>query len=264
MQLCLSAQDNGTSCFPQKVEYPKIIPLKMDVWVFIMAGQSNMAGRAAIEPLDTLTNERILTINAKGEMILAKEPLHFYEPGLQGLDAGFSFASSLIKSIPASASILLIPASIGGSSINQWLGDSLRRGIRLLSNFKSKIQLGERYGVIKGILWHQGESDVKRNGENDYQKKLFIIHNQFRKYAHNRKLPIVTGGIGLFLKDSLGQQYINEVIYANAAGNKNTYLIQTDDFEHKGDKLHFNSSAQRLMGERMANKFIETLYKKIK
>jgi len=189
MELNLFTQKNGMSSLPQTVEYPKIIPLKKDVWVFIMAGQSNMAGRAAIEPLDTLPNERILTINAKGEMILAKEPLHFYEPGLQGLDAGFSFASSLIKSIPVSASILLIPASIGGSSINQWLGDSLHRGIRLLSNFKSKIQLGIRYGIIKGILWHQGEGDIKRIGENHYQKKLFIIHNQFRKYAHNRKLP---------------------------------------------------------------------------
>ncbi len=264
MQTSPDAQVNSISIFPQTVQYPKKIPSKKDVWVFIMAGQSNMAGRAAIESEDTLCNERILTINEKDEIIVAKEPLHFYEPSMRGLDAGISFSNKLLESIPPTVSILLMPAAVGGSSIKQWLGDSLHRGIMLLSNLKSKMLLGEKYGTIKAILWHQGESDATRLGVNGYQYNLFLLHNIFRTFAHNSKLPIITGGIGLFEEDNSRKKLINEAIYANAEANKYTYIIGTSDFEHKGDKLHFNSYSQRLMGERMALMFIETLQKKIK
>ena len=44
------------------------------VWVFILAGQSNMAGRGKIEAEDTISAPRILTINDKGDIIPAKEP----------------------------------------------------------------------------------------------------------------------------------------------------------------------------------------------
>jgi len=40
-----------------------VVPAKKKVWVFVMAGQSNMAGRGQVEPEDTVANERILAIN---------------------------------------------------------------------------------------------------------------------------------------------------------------------------------------------------------
>jgi hypothetical protein len=57
---------------------------KENVWVFIMAGQSNMAGRGIVEPEDTVSDKRIFSINKDGQIIIAKEPLHFYEPERTG------------------------------------------------------------------------------------------------------------------------------------------------------------------------------------
>jgi len=59
---------------------------KKKTWVFILAGQSNMAGRGVVEAEDTITHPRIKTIDKNGNIILAKEPLHFYEPTMAGLD----------------------------------------------------------------------------------------------------------------------------------------------------------------------------------
>jgi hypothetical protein len=70
----------------------KNIPDKENLWVFILAGQSNMAGRGTVEAQDTIPSERIFTINKDGEVKIAKEPLHFYEPSMAGLDCGLSFA----------------------------------------------------------------------------------------------------------------------------------------------------------------------------
>jgi Carbohydrate esterase, sialic acid-specific acetylesterase len=262
IQSALFAQNNRNRIFPQVEEYPLQQPVKNKVWVFIMAGQSNMAGRAIVEPADTLSNKRILTINAKGTVIVAKEPLHFYEPAIAGLDCGVAFARFLLQHIPDSISVLLIPAAVGGSSITQWLGDSLHRGVQLLTNLKSKVQLAKQYGTVKAILWHQGESDAKAGKVKFYQKKLSKLHSLFRTLTNNKALPIITGGIGLFANDTIYQQMINKYIYDNAAASKYTFTISTNDFLDIGDKLHFNSVSQRLMGERMAQQFINLINKK--
>ena len=124
-----------TTYFPKRIEIMSTGINKENVWVFIMAGQSNMAGRGIVEPGDTVPDKRIMSINKEGHIILAKEPLHFYEPERTGLDCGLSFAKTLIKKIPDSISILMIPTAVGGSSIKQWLEDSLYRNVKLFSNF---------------------------------------------------------------------------------------------------------------------------------
>ena len=86
--------------FPKKTEYVKDMPKKENLWVFLMAGQSNMAGRAFVEPSDTISNKRILTIDKNDKWIYAKEPLHFYEPTMAGLDCGLSFSHKILDSIP--------------------------------------------------------------------------------------------------------------------------------------------------------------------
>src|SRR6186997_3148776 len=149
-----------TTYFPKRVEVMSNNIQKENVWVFIMAGQSNMAGRGIVEPEDTVSDKRILSINKEGQIIIAKEPLHFYEPERTGLDCGLSFAKNLLNEIPDSVSILIIPTAVGGSSISQWLGDSVYRNVKLFSNFLSKLEIAKQNGIIKGILWHQGESDA--------------------------------------------------------------------------------------------------------
>src|SRR5262245_10495512 len=88
---CSGQPADRTKYFPKKVEMPAEIPVKQNVWVFILAGQSNMAGRGFVEPDDTVVVKRLLSIDKDGQLINAKEPLHFYEPNLTGLDCGYSF-----------------------------------------------------------------------------------------------------------------------------------------------------------------------------
>jgi len=253
----ICAQEASFTNFPKCTEYPKSVPAKKNVWVFIMAGQSNMAGRGVVEPMDTILNPRILSINKNGELILAKEPLNLYEPNMKGLDCGVSFGNELLKHIPDSVSILIIPTAVGGSSIDQWVGDSLHRGVKLLANFRQKVAIAKKYGKIKGVLWHQGESDAKELLVNAYSKKLKVLFYSFRKTIKNKKLPIFTGEIGTFMADNTFQIAINKSIVKNAEKDKHTFLIQTHDFTDKGDKLHFDSKSQRIMGERFAQKYME-------
>jgi hypothetical protein len=249
-------QDGRTKYFPKTVVYIQQVPAKENVWVFIMAGQSNMAGRGIVEPQDTMADKRILSIDAKGKLVYAKEPLHFYEPTRTGLDCGLSFGRSLLEKIPANITILMLPTAIGGSAIRQWLGDSSYRGVNLLSNFREKVALGKQYGKIKGVLWHQGESDANKERIPVYKDRLTELFTTFRNIIGDEKLPVFIGELGSYSNNKNEWLQINKVIHAYVTEDRYATVIKTDDFSHVGDTVHFNSAGQRMLGERFANAYL--------
>jgi hypothetical protein len=255
----LKAQnDIRTQSFPKKEVEAKNILTKKDTWVFILAGQSNMAGRGLVESQDTIPSERIFTINKNGKAIVAKEPLHFYENTLTGLDCGLSFGKAIIKEAPRRISVLLIPTAVGGSSIGQWLGDSTHRNVKLLSNFKEKVAIGKKFGEIKGILWHQGESDTNSSDAPRYSEGLGQLFKIFREAAGNENLPILIGELGGY-SDNKYWTVVNEQIHHYSATDNNTAVIKTSDLKDKGDKLHFNSEGQRILGQRFAESYLKMI-----
>ncbi|MDQ4139908.1 MAG: sialate O-acetylesterase [Bacteroidota bacterium] len=233
------------------------MPKKANTWVFILAGQSNMAGRGQVEPADTIPAEKVFTINQNGEVIMAKEPLHFYEPNNTGLGSGLSFAKTLIKQVPDSVSILLIPTAVGGSSISQWLGDSTHRNVKLLTNFKEKVAIGKSLGQVKAILWHQGESDANPNDIPLYKTRLANLLTEFREILGDKDLPVILGELGTFSKDKEEWMQINEQIRQYSATDPNTAFVRTSDLNHKGDRIHFDSEGLRLMGQRYAQAYFQ-------
>lgn len=248
--------DIRTQFFPKTEIKTGKLPRKENLWVFILAGQSNMAGRGLVEPQDTIPSERILTINQNEEIVIAKEPLHFYESSITGLDCGLSFGKTIIARVPDTISVLLIPAAVGGSSISQWLGDLTYRNVQLLTNFKQKVEIGKKYGQIKGILWHQGESDANQNDIPLYKNRLSELIVKFREIADNEKLPVLIGELGSYSMNNESWMKINEQIRLYSLTDSNTVIVNTSDLIDKGDKVHFNSEGQRILGQRFANAII--------
>ncbi len=248
--------------FPKTVDSVGKMPSRDNLWVFILAGQSNMAGRGFVEPQDTVSNKRLLTIDKNFQLVYAKEPLHFYEPHNTGLDCGVSFGRTLLQSVPDNVSILLIPTAVGGSSIQQWLGDSVYRDVKLMSNFKEKVKFANIHGVVKGILWHQGESNT--NDEENirlHAERLAQLFKIFRNITHNDKLPILVGELGSYSNNNANWQAINAILKTTVQKDANAALIETQDLKHKGDNIHFNSGGQRTMGERFAQGYLKFITK---
>ena len=234
-------------------------------WVFILAGQSNMSGRGVVESQDTITNKSINTLNKDLQLELAREPLHFYEPDLAGVGPGFAFGKELKKSVPSNVEIILVPCAIGGSSIDQWLGDSLHRGVHLYSNFKTRLDTITKIGTVKAILWLQGESDANSNGLSSYKTKLEDLFQRFRRDVENSSLPILVGEIGTYSEpESKNQNWksLNNIINDVAKEDKNTYIISSEGLTSNPDHVHYNSESQRTLGKRFANKYLNVVYQK--
>jgi len=249
--------------FPKQTVYVDSLPDKKNVWVFIMAGQSNMAGRGWVEPQDTLPDRRIISINKENQWIYAKEPLHFYQPELTGLDCGMSFARELINHLDSNTVVALLPCAVGGSSVNFWLNDSIFHGVHLKSNFIEKVELAKKQGVLKGILWHQGESDASADKIPGYESKLKKLFAFFREYAGDDSLPILVGELGAYPvseKMKTNWKSINDIIHRMAATDKYVFYIHTGDLEPKEDNIHFNSKSQRTLGQRYAEVYLKLLH----
>lgn len=248
--------------FPKQEEFPVTVPARNKVWIFLLADQSNMAGRGLVEPQDTVSNTRILTINKENKIVLAKEPLHYYEPPRTGLDCGLSFARTLLESVPKDVSVLIVPTAIGGSSIQQWLGDSTWHDVKLLSNARDKINRAKEVGMFKGILWHQGESNSNNTEETEgHAIRVSALADSLRTIIGIKDLPFLVGELGSFSKNPELFELTNKQLATFTTKDKYAALIETSDLPHKGDNLHFDGPAQREIGKRFAEAYVSKFLK---
>src|SRR3954468_2526779 len=87
--------------------------------LFLLIGQSNMAGRGPIEAQDREPIPGVYSLNKQMEWVPAIDPLHFDKPEIAAVGVGRTFAKTLL-SVNPSASIGLIPCAFGGTSLEQW------------------------------------------------------------------------------------------------------------------------------------------------
>ena len=249
-------KDIPTNHFPLAVEKAATLPAKDKFYIYLLAGQSNMAGRGFVQPADTLTSPRVLALNKNNEWVLAKEPLHYYEPTRTGLDCGLSFGKKLSALYGKEITIGLVPCAVGGSSIEQWLGDLTYRDVALYSNLIQKAKAAMQNGTIKGILWHQGESNSSGPSYRNYKKNLDAFFTKLRTDLGNKTLPIYVGELASFINRSTNRfvDSVNNDLHEFSRTDKNIYVIPTSDLTHRGDSLHFDSRSLRIMGKRFAEK----------
>jgi len=216
----------------------KEVKLSPTAEIYIMAGQSNMAGRADIMSIDTNTSESVIFLDENGKWQIAEEPLHRFEKN-RGLDCGLSFAKERLKQLPAGSQIALIPCAVGGSSIRQWLFDSVHRNQKLYTNLINRSSSTKH---ISGVLWMQGESDA-----NDSMYKYFGNQARlfFMKLRKDLKCPIYVAELPSFqpYADSINR-YIQQI--------SEIHIIKSAGLKHKGDTLHLDSESQRELGRRFA------------
>lgn len=232
---------------------------KGELWVFIMAGQSNMAGRAKIEAQDKKTDERILCLGKNNQWVTAEEPLHYYTPKISGLDCGMSFAKAVLKvKGRENIRIGLVPCAVSGASVEEWLKDQTRQNVKLFSNLESKLAIAKKEGTIKGILWHQGEANAKPKRIGKYEPRLTKMFAKLRAACGDKKVPIFAGEVGSFAKPASKKKLfsqVNQSIQKVAAKDPHTYLIKSNGLKHNGDNLHFNAPSIRELGVRYAKSF---------
>lgn len=211
--------------------------------LFLLIGQSNMAGRGKVEEQDLQTHPRIWMLNKEMQWAPAKDPLHWDKPTVAGVGLGSEFARTLAKADP-NVNIGLIPAAFGGTSLDQW-----KPGGELYKNAVARAREAMKKGTLAGILWHQGESDSSPDKIASYPTRFAAMMAQLRKDLNAPEVPLVIGELGRFRPAS---EPFNAMLPGLVPQVPHTALVTAEDLADKGDKLHFGSPALRTLGQRYA------------
>ena len=218
--------------------------------LFLLIGQSNMAGRGKVEPQDTVTNPRIWMLTKNVTWVLAKDPLHFDKPAA-GVGLASEFARTLAKADPA-ITIGLIPCAFGGTSLDQWNPKG-----QLYKDALTRTREAMKKGKLAGILWHQGESDInvrKVNPPAPYAVRFAAMIAQLRQDLDAPDVPVVVGELGRYRPTF---EAFNATLPAMVQQVPNCALATSEDLTDRGDNLHFNSASLRIFGQRYAAAFLK-------
>jgi hypothetical protein len=226
--------------------------------LFLLAGQSNMAGRGDVAAQDQVVHPRIFVLNRQLEWVPAVEPLHFDKP-VAGVGPGLAFARTLVER-DAQAVIGLIPAAVGGSPISAWEPGVTypETGAKPYDDALLRTRHALQRGVLRAILWHQGESDANPQAAPQYEARLRTLIGRFRSEFGNDRLPLVLGQLGQWPErpwDAAWKQ-VDQAHREVAASVPGVQFVSSQGLAHKGDVLHFDAAAARELGHRYAAAFL--------
>ena len=242
----MSAEADATTC-PQ--QGGRTVP-REHFHLYLLIGQSNMAGRGKMSEDDRRPAAGVYSFDANGKWVPAAHPLHFDKPSMAGVGLGIDFAMAMRREHPE-ATIGLIPCAFGGTRLNQW-----EKGDELYENAVQRAKLAERCGVLKGVLWHQGESDSTPELAPTYGKRLAEMFASLRADLGDENLPIVVGEVGRF-RTQLPTPTINAQLNAITKELPRVGCASSEELTHNGDSTHFDAPSLKQFGLRYAEQMIE-------
>jgi hypothetical protein len=231
------------------------LPAGKPVQLYLMMGQSNMSGRGVVDEEDRTSHPRVFMFTTNATWQLATEPVTHDKPKFLGVGPGLAFGKALAEKYPDTI-IGLVPCSVGGTPLSRW-----QKSGDLYSNAVHRAKLAMQSGTIKGVIWHQGESDSNPAHAKTYGARLGQMIRDLRADLNAPELPFVAGQLGEFLY-TRGSNNVAEVKMVNAAianlpqAVPHTAFVSSEKLGHKGDMLHFDAAAQRELGRRYAREMI--------
>ncbi len=221
------------------------------IQTFLLIGQSNMAGRGPLDEVPPIVNSDVQMFR-DGLWMPASEPLHTDKPAMAGIGPGMSFADALQRR--HGGTIGLIPCAFGGTALREWQpGEPL---------FTAAVQATRTAqlagGVLRGILWHQGESDSDtREDAERYDTGFWSMYHPLTEQIGGKEVPFLIGELGDFLANyapgcgfyRITNQKLKEIADSDPA----IEWVPATGLTDRGDSLHFDARSQRVFGLRYAD-----------
>lgn len=269
-----------------------LIPAEVDAapnpnfHIYIAYGQSNMAGAGPIQSGDQDPVDNFVMLSgidcgsrkggtsiklAKGQWAKAVPPMFHCQEGLSVADY---FGKTMAKEMPG-VTIGIIPVAVGGASIKlfdkaqwqpyvnsseSWLANWAKDYDPQGNDYAAIINLAKKaqeVGVIKGFIFHQGETD---GGMGNWEQIVQKTYNDMRNdLGIKEELPFVAG----------------EMVYNGACHGMSTrvnglskYFAKFGVAKSQGtgmqsDRLHFDHDGYVEMGKRYAAEMLKLIDKTV-
>ena len=260
---------NGNTSAPAPIGAKSDLVGKADLMIFLLIGQSNMVGAPKPEENDEAENPRVKVLayedcpnlgRTYNEWYTAKPPLHGC---YGGVGPGDYFGKALAAAHP-NATIGLVPLGINGVDI-----DFFEKGVvsKRRREFKvppdnhwagayewviERARLAQKAGTIRGIIFHQGESDT---GSLEWVGKVKAMVTDLRTDLGIGDVPFVAGEL---LYTGCCGKWHNPLLEQLPGAISNTRFVSANGLNGM-DGAHFDLAGQRELGKRYGATMLKLL-----
>lgn len=245
--------------------------------IYLLLGQSNMEGSANIESQDRAEHPRVRVLQSEncsgistpyGQWRVATPPLIRCGSG-GGLGPGDTFGKVMADAAGEGVTIGLVGGAYGGASIEYFLKNCDAHGACSppFGNISGApnggnggygwvldlAQRAQEVGVIKGFIFHQGESN---SGQSSWLERVdqFVADLRSDLGLNADEVPFIAGELP-YTGCCIGHNSLVRQIPSRIA---NGHWVSADGgLRDKGDALHWDAAAVREMGNRYAAKMLE-------
>ena len=255
--------------------------------IYLAFGQSNMEGQGNIENQDKTVDERFQILwsadngscsgKTKGQWAKATPPLaHCNNAKLGPTDY---FGRTMVEKTDSKIKVGVVVVAVAGCSIKLFDKDNYKSYISTATATQSwmtgyinqyggnpygrLIEIAKKAqedGVIKGIIFHQGETDAGDGNWPPAVKKVY--DNIIKDLGLDSDIPFLAGEV---LRSGVSSGANNNIAKLPQQ-SKNFYVVSSEGFNQAlgdGQNVHFTSQEYRDFGKRYAEKMIEVLGDKI-
>ena len=248
--------------------------------IYLCFGQSNMEGNATPEAQDyENVSERFKMMAAvdfsnpvrkRGEWYTAIPPLCRQGTGLTPADY---FGRTMVEKQADNITVGVINVAVGGTSIKGFMEEYVADYVagepdwfkNYMANydnnpFRRLVETAKRaqnYGIIRGILMHQGETDGGMGNWTENVKKVYErLLSELNLSADN--VPLLAGET---VQTDQGGYCggFNSVIATLPNVIPTAHVISSKGCPQKGDGLHFTAEGYRTIGKRYAECMLKLL-----
>jgi hypothetical protein len=204
----------------------------------------------------------VLTLTSCGrhgtnQWVPAQPPLHSCvgQPGNGGQGPGVGpgdyFAKTLADAFPQDT-ILLVPNAIPGVSI-----DVFQPGQQAYSSTLARARMAQERGEIRGIIFHQGETD---NGQGTWPNRVKTVVDRLRADLGVANAPFVAGELfyGAFMGHNALVNQLPGIITNAGVARADGFTAVPREQDTFGN-LHFDLPSQREFGRRYGQAMIDLL-----
>ena len=252
--------------------------------IYLAFGQSNMEGQGNIEQQDKSVDERFQVLWAadngscsgktKGKWSTAVPPLAH----CQGAKLGPTdyFGRTMVEKTDPQIKVGVIVVAVAGCSIQLFDKNSYANYARTQQSWMTQrindyggnpygrlIEMAKKAqeeGVIKGIIFHQGETDAGDGNWPSAVKKVY--DNIIKDLGLENDIPFLAGEV---LRTGVSKGANNNIAKLPQQ-SKNFYVVSSEGFNQAlgdGQNVHFTAQEYRDFGKRYAEKMIEVLGDKL-
>ena len=253
-------------------------------FIYLCFGQSNMeAGARPAEQDEGFNDPRFQFMAAVDMPRFQRERNHWYTavPPIcretNNMGPVDFFGRKMIEVLPEQYKVGVINVSVAGAKLELWDKDACEEylameaadpsrgwlvdmaklyGMSPYQRLMETAREAQKYGVITGMLMHQGESNPD---DPEWPGRVKKIHDDLCADLglDPGTIPLLAGELKYAEQDGVCSAFNDVVLPHLPEVMPNAYIISALGCESTGDQFHFSTEGMRLMGYRMADKMLQ-------